>query len=112
VVILVSISRPISQIFAKRDTAPPTYAYNYQGFSPRELPADTRHAAGATRYSEVSAQTATHRFSELPAGATEPGELESPDISPRSLQTEFRSDMAKRLPQGLGSKGAGQDVKR
>ncbi|KAF1847962.1 uncharacterized protein K460DRAFT_414603 [Cucurbitaria berberidis CBS 394.84] len=89
---------------------PPTYSYESQAFSgiPQELPAESAN----NRYSELPAQTAAHRFSELPAGATEPRELESPEVTPRLAQTEFASDAAKRLAQGLGLTGAVEDVKR
>ncbi|KAF1841500.1 uncharacterized protein K460DRAFT_397718 [Cucurbitaria berberidis CBS 394.84] len=70
---------------------------------PGEVPASNEH-----RYSELPAESSSsagnRRFSELPAGATRVSELESPETSPRPLQSEFSTDLAKRVnqEQGLG----------
>ncbi|KAF1830159.1 hypothetical protein BDW02DRAFT_573300 [Decorospora gaudefroyi] len=88
----------------------PSYQqYAHNAIEPQELPADTASPA-EHRYSELPANFSgvvnTRRFSELPPGARAErvSELESPEISPRPLQTEFLNDMAKRASpaQGLG----------
>jgi hypothetical protein len=84
-------------------SAPPTYLYEHQ--TPQELPGKS----AADRYSELPGQ---HRISELPAGATGPSELESPEVSPMPAQKPFPIDEAARPTQGLGLKDAGEDLKR
>ena len=112
------------------ETAPPTYSapvqdpyqsmspskgqnsyhqYAQNAAEPQELPAEIP-APAEHRYSELPAiashGTDNRRYSELPAESTagRAAELESPQISPRPLQSEFSNDMAKRasLAQGLG----------
>jgi hypothetical protein len=110
------------------ETAPPIYsapAHDYQNTSPskahspyhqyaqdavepQELPADVS-SPSEHRYSElpanISSGTDTRRYSELPTKTTRgASELESPQISPRPLQSEFSNDMAKRASpaHGLG----------
>jgi hypothetical protein len=84
-------------------SAPPTYLYENQ--APQELPGKS----AADRYSELPGQ---HRISELPAGATGPSELESPEVSPMPAQRPFPIDEATRPTQGLGLRDAGEDLKR
>lgn len=71
---------------------------------PQELPAEVLPTA--SRYSELPAEatssTAANRFSELPAEIPRASELESPRPSPRLLQTEFTSDLAKQRNQNQG----------
>jgi hypothetical protein len=110
-------------------TAPPTYSapiqdsyqdnsitkgghqsyhqYASHASEPQELPAEVS-SSNTHRYSELPAGASggvdTRRFSELPADATgpAPSELESPQVSPRPLQAEFSNDMAKRTSRGQG----------
>lgn len=87
------------------------YAHHQQYASfqdaPQELPAELA-SPNEHRFSELpteaSSSSANPRFSELPANATDvtrTAELESPQASPRPLQTEFQTDLAKNN-QGLG----------
>jgi hypothetical protein len=69
---------------------------------PQELPAEA-----VNRHSELPGQTAAHRVSELPAGAMEPGELESPEVSPMPTQTEFAKSSAGVPAQSFGLDGTG-----
>ncbi|KAH7383745.1 hypothetical protein BKA66DRAFT_441269 [Pyrenochaeta sp. MPI-SDFR-AT-0127] len=92
----------------------------------QELPAEPVDPSAMNRYSELHAQTAAHRFSELPSGAPvgselespqtsprpEPTELETPQTSPRPAQTEFAPNTAEPPAQGLGLTAAGQEVRR
>jgi hypothetical protein len=98
--------------------APPTYSapiqepskghnsyhqYAQNAAQPQELPAEIVSSA-EQRYSELPANVSngvdTQRYSELPAESARAVELESPQITPRPLQSEFSNDMAKRLPKG------------
>jgi hypothetical protein len=83
------------------------HQYAQNTVDPQELPAEM--SSSAHRYSELPADVTsgadTRRCSELPAQATRgASELESPQITPRPLQSEFSNDMAKRAgpAQGLG----------
>lgn len=84
---------------------PSPHQYANQAEGPQELPTEASSSAG-NRTSELPADAGNpHRYSELPAGAAlRPAELESPHVSPRPLQSEFSTDMAKRTDeiQGLG----------
>jgi hypothetical protein len=110
-------------------TAPPTYTAPTQDYyqnitpnkghqsyhqyashadGPQELPTEVSSPT-ENRYSELPAEATssmgnTNRYSELPAGVTTgPMELESPQITPRPLQSEFTQDLAKQnQSQGLG----------
>jgi hypothetical protein len=90
------------------------HQYASHASEPQELPADSSSSHGH-RFSELPAGASNvmdnRRFSELPADATErtgPSELESPYTtpyaSPLPQQQEFSSDVAKRASrtQGLG----------
>ncbi|KAH7078900.1 hypothetical protein BKA63DRAFT_253739 [Paraphoma chrysanthemicola] len=84
----------------------PYQEYRHQDDGPQELPAENPSPV-THRYSELPAESSSssnpHRFSELPAGASSvPAELASPQISPRPLQSEFSTDLAKQTNQGLG----------
>jgi hypothetical protein len=68
---------------------------------PQELAAEA-----VNRHSELPGQTAAHRFSELPARATDPQELESPEVSPMPIQAEFAKDTTEGRAQGPGLDGA------
>lgn len=73
---------------------------------PQELPGEVPSAEH--RFSELpagsSSSTGNYRASELPAGATRASELESPQTSPRPVQSGFSTDLAKQANQehGLG----------
>ncbi|KAG9187784.1 hypothetical protein G6011_05655 [Alternaria panax] len=82
--------------------------YASHASEPQELPAEVS-SSNTHRYSELPAGASdgidTRRFSELPANATgpaPPSELESPQVSPRPLQAGFSNDMAKRASRGPG----------
>jgi hypothetical protein len=72
--------------------------------APQELPAN---ASTSNRYSELPAEASSSRaprFSELSADTAQAtAELESPQPSPRPLQSEFATDMAKRTDRGSGA---------
>jgi hypothetical protein len=73
--------------------------YSQGATAPQELPAETTSPV-EHRYSELPAESSSsnRRVSELPAGATQAtAELESPQASPRPLQGEFASDLAKHV---------------
>jgi hypothetical protein len=73
--------------------------YSHGADGPQELPAETTSPV-EHRYSELPAESSSsnRRISELPAGATQAtAELESPQASPRPLQGEFTSDLAKHV---------------
>ncbi|KAL1796941.1 hypothetical protein ACET3X_005481 [Alternaria dauci] len=84
------------------------HQYASHASEPQELPAEVS-SSNTHRYSELPAGASndvdTRRFSELPAdasGPAPPSELESPQVSPRPVQTGFSNDMAKRASQGRG----------
>jgi len=90
----------------------PSYQeYRSDAVGPQELPADTS-SPGQHRYSELPAEASssgTQRYSELPAGAPQAtAELESPQASPRPLQSEFGTDLAKRVNEGSGTVSEGK----
>jgi hypothetical protein len=83
------------------------HQYAQNAAEPQELPAEvsspTEH-----RYSELPADVSnggdTRRYSEPPAKftAARAADLESPQTTPRPLQSEFSNDMAKRANNALG----------
>lgn len=80
--------------------------YRHQDDGPQELPAEPGSPV-EHRYSELPAEASSssnhNRISELPAGASSAtAERASPQISPRPLQSEFSTDLAKQSNQGLG----------
>lgn len=75
--------------------------YAQHAVAPQELPAEMESPV-PNRFSELPAEAsssaANNRYSELPAGSSSvahTSELESPQTSPRPLQSEFQNDMAK-----------------
>ncbi|KAF2823582.1 hypothetical protein CC86DRAFT_409486 [Ophiobolus disseminans] len=84
----------------------PYQEYRSDAAGPQELPAELSSPA-QHRYSELPAESSSsgaQRFSELPAGTDRmAAELESPQVSPRPLQSEFGSDLAKRVNQEPGT---------
>ncbi|OAL06171.1 hypothetical protein IQ06DRAFT_301213 [Phaeosphaeriaceae sp. SRC1lsM3a] len=84
---------------------PSQQMYGHEGAAPQELPAELASPA-QNRYSELPAEASSsgaNRYSELPAGATQTtAELESPQTSPRPMQTEFSHDMAKHANSSTG----------
>ncbi|KAF2856585.1 hypothetical protein T440DRAFT_473972 [Plenodomus tracheiphilus IPT5] len=91
---------------AYQSISPPsknTYAhYGSNDDGPQELPASTT-TPHENRYSELPAAESDsighHRISELPTGASD---IQSAQTSPRSLQTGFTNDMAKRPDNSSG----------
>ncbi|KAJ4373928.1 hypothetical protein N0V83_002667 [Neocucurbitaria cava] len=104
---------------------PPTYSSPQQGYyqdmdpnkdpyqqryanvasAPQELPGEVPSAEH--RFSELhagsSSSTGNYRASELPAEAIRASELESPQNSPRPVQSGFSTDLAKQAKEhGLG----------
>ncbi|KAF2031269.1 hypothetical protein EK21DRAFT_63518 [Setomelanomma holmii] len=81
----------------------PYQEYRHEDSAPQELPAENSSPV-EHRYSELPAESSSSkRYSELPAGArSATAELESPQASPRPLQSEFSTDLAKQANQGLG----------
>jgi hypothetical protein len=68
----------------------------------QELSGENQDPTSGNRFSELQGQPAVHRLSELPAGATEPRELESPEVTPKPTQTEFAPNRARQPRQSLG----------
>ncbi|KAH8726975.1 hypothetical protein GQ44DRAFT_144179 [Phaeosphaeriaceae sp. PMI808] len=76
--------------------------YASHSAEPQELPAEMGPSS-QHRFSELPAESSSsngQRISEMPAGANRvTAELESPHVSPRPLQTEFSTDLAKQAHQ-------------
>ncbi|CAO2657609.1 Nn.00g037350.m01.CDS01 [Neocucurbitaria sp. VM-36] len=102
-------SAPQQEYYQDMDPTKNHYQQRYANIAdgPQELPGDisspTEHRISELP-AEASSSMASHRYSELPVGATRLSELESPQISPRPVQSEFSTDLAKQTnqEQGLG----------
>ncbi|OAL57014.1 hypothetical protein IQ07DRAFT_582281 [Pyrenochaeta sp. DS3sAY3a] len=97
-------SAPTQSYYQHPDPSKSHYQqYANMADGPQELPAELA-SPNENRFSELPASgpSSGHRFSELPADATRATELESPQTSPRPLQTEFATDMAKQPNQNRG----------
>ncbi|KAF2631682.1 hypothetical protein BU25DRAFT_479271 [Macroventuria anomochaeta] len=84
-------------------TVPPTYSWDVNGNPPvqqrwahnhSEVSGEDSKDSPRSLYTELHSESSLARIAELP-GATAARELDTPDITPKPLQTSFEDDMAK-----------------